>query len=673
MVNNQIEFNEKYSKKIKEIEIECEDFEEQLLVIENYPNLEKLYLQDVDNIEKITLKNLTQLQECTIWNCSTKDLVIENCPQIRKINVRSNLLTSLEFLGNLEELEELEIDDLKKSREDLKEEVSSVTSSTTNSPANTKELVFNLGKEFKDKEEKINSLELRVRELTELSKNQRQKIQIHLESFGSEQELLKRLIIEYATYTKLDKEKLDTDDHFKELRKCRDSYQKARNELENKLEETDMIRVERILKDFERLQPIIQQIFNNSSFNISGSQLAFGEYANASLVSQTQSITIHYNHERLQKELDNVAKRYQELELVSENQNRSSSKLTQSEKQRLKKTVLFLGTKCKFATTRQETISNLKDKYNELEESNKKYKRFVTAGDVIKEIGEVVNDFNTTGGTLIKLLAKGVSVATNILKNNSSAEQTKEFGDYLFKDEAAMSLLGKTCRSLAETIGDSEKKNPINSIFNLHGNQFSSFEKKYNVFQVSGIKKEDASLSTEQMKQALDSLNDNLETLMEEFQKEARQYEEKIETFFDEEDSNFLQAEFTELLEKLTGKESSSQVVPVDSQEPTLIDQQEALQIKIRDKKDYLEELKTSANNKLKSRISVIPVANDGKREDIFLEEKFLIDYREELLKDTKLTSEEIHNLCQVQIELTQLQLEQAKLQEQQTTAQIQF
>jgi len=39
-----------------------------------------------------------------------KELEIENCLQIKKLNVRRNSLTNLEFLKNLENLEELEID-----------------------------------------------------------------------------------------------------------------------------------------------------------------------------------------------------------------------------------------------------------------------------------------------------------------------------------------------------------------------------------------------------------------------------------------------------------------------------------------------------------------------------------------------------------------------------------
>ncbi|KLL05388.1 MAG: hypothetical protein MRERV_1c064 [Mycoplasmataceae bacterium RV_VA103A] len=106
--NNQIWLNNNFPKETKEIEIEYEDFEGQL-VIEDYPNLEKIELREIVNIDKITLKNLLQLQECTIWDCGMKELIIENCPRIKKLNVRQNLLTSLEFLANLENLEELEI------------------------------------------------------------------------------------------------------------------------------------------------------------------------------------------------------------------------------------------------------------------------------------------------------------------------------------------------------------------------------------------------------------------------------------------------------------------------------------------------------------------------------------------------------------------------------------
>jgi len=67
MVNNQIEFNNKYNnKEVKEIEIRRSRNFQGELVIEDYSELEKLNLRDIRSIDKVILKNLTQLQECTI-------------------------------------------------------------------------------------------------------------------------------------------------------------------------------------------------------------------------------------------------------------------------------------------------------------------------------------------------------------------------------------------------------------------------------------------------------------------------------------------------------------------------------------------------------------------------------------------------------------------------------
>jgi len=109
MVNNQTEFDNKYPKEVKEIKLKRKEFTGQL-VIEDYSELENLSLRDVKSVDQLILKNLTKLQECTIWDCNLKKLMIENCPKIRVLNVRQNLLTNLEFLKGLDSLEELEID-----------------------------------------------------------------------------------------------------------------------------------------------------------------------------------------------------------------------------------------------------------------------------------------------------------------------------------------------------------------------------------------------------------------------------------------------------------------------------------------------------------------------------------------------------------------------------------
>jgi len=68
MVNNQTEFNKKYpkDKKEKQIRIREENNFQGQLVIEDYQDLEKLYLRGVKSVDKVTLRNLTRLQECTI-------------------------------------------------------------------------------------------------------------------------------------------------------------------------------------------------------------------------------------------------------------------------------------------------------------------------------------------------------------------------------------------------------------------------------------------------------------------------------------------------------------------------------------------------------------------------------------------------------------------------------
>jgi hypothetical protein len=67
MVNNQTEFNNKYTDKtITEVEIKRNRNFQGELIIEDYSELQKLNLRDIKSIEKIILKNLADLQEVTI-------------------------------------------------------------------------------------------------------------------------------------------------------------------------------------------------------------------------------------------------------------------------------------------------------------------------------------------------------------------------------------------------------------------------------------------------------------------------------------------------------------------------------------------------------------------------------------------------------------------------------
>jgi len=66
MTKNQAWFDRNYLKSSEWIKLTYENFQRQL-VIEDYPQLEELYLRYVNNIDEIIFRNLSQLKECTIW------------------------------------------------------------------------------------------------------------------------------------------------------------------------------------------------------------------------------------------------------------------------------------------------------------------------------------------------------------------------------------------------------------------------------------------------------------------------------------------------------------------------------------------------------------------------------------------------------------------------------
>jgi len=119
--------------------------------------------------------------------------------------------------------------------------------SVTSKAINTKELVLNLGKEFKEKEEKINYLELRAQELTELSKIKKQKIIDAFVRLSPEKDLLQKLIEVHLEFTKAKKQK-------QPVIKLKRKKEKIYSELETKIGDEEIIeKVETILTDCEEL------------------------------------------------------------------------------------------------------------------------------------------------------------------------------------------------------------------------------------------------------------------------------------------------------------------------------------------------------------------------------------------------------------------------------------
>jgi len=248
MVNNQIEFNNEYSKEVKEIEIKNEDFQGSL-VVGNYLKLEDLYLYNISSVNKLTLKNLPQLQNCTIQGCDTTELIIESCPQIKELNIQTNFLTNLEFLTSLNKLETLKVDGNPKLSEILKpyqnnwkiyrEEIQKMIKLAKISP----QKLLDVQEENKASKEKYNILKTALASFSaEIQKEIKEKEIAEINSKIKETET-KEVIISPTMIT----EKLLTltQINVEKLREWKEEKQKELSELKKKKEELE----ERLIKE----------------------------------------------------------------------------------------------------------------------------------------------------------------------------------------------------------------------------------------------------------------------------------------------------------------------------------------------------------------------------------------------------------------------------------------
>ncbi|CAG8699603.1 5272_t:CDS:2, partial [Ambispora leptoticha] len=417
VIINQNEFNNKYSKEVKEIRIKNKDFQGHL-IIEDYLNLEKLYLRDIDNIEKITLKNLPQLKLCTIRDCGTKDLVIENCLQINNLNIENNLLTNLEFIKDLENLEELELDGndklntntlelleniqaLKKENEflsikydELKKFLKGILVSLSseekkglsvelNKKINRKDKIRKeLESELAESKEKIEELEKELKEKVALQQETKKELKVQKTTTEA---LLKQLVAKT-----IEKEKASNENEANDL-------QKEINDLRQKLKvsEKEVAKLEGKLEakqeEIERISKTIEKAIDTPNQSIN-------------------TYNIQYNTQ------------YQQLETETEKQITESltdKEVTPEEQKVINKTILFLGTKELFINHRQATVNSLIDCYNKLEKRlGNKLNKFTTAVSMTNIASKLANII--PGGGVVEapigILGDTINLTGNIIK-----------------------------------------------------------------------------------------------------------------------------------------------------------------------------------------------------------------------------------------------------------------
>jgi hypothetical protein len=110
MVNAQQYLDNNYSKDIKILEINNQNLEGSL-IIQDFPNLEKINCRDNKGITSINLINLPKLDYFHGNGCHLENVTIDNCSNITFFNVANNYLTDTNFLDSLnsEKLVELSL------------------------------------------------------------------------------------------------------------------------------------------------------------------------------------------------------------------------------------------------------------------------------------------------------------------------------------------------------------------------------------------------------------------------------------------------------------------------------------------------------------------------------------------------------------------------------------
>ncbi|CAG8611757.1 12848_t:CDS:2, partial [Racocetra fulgida] len=167
---------------------------------------------------------------------------------------------------------------------------------------------------------------------------------------------------------------------------------------------------------------------------------------------------------------------YKLIELKRKYQALDSTNKLQSDQQKLKKTILVLAAKRIFATARKDTIDSLITIYNKLDDFVKKFGKLATLTRYIGDLEEIISIL--PGGTIfVKLLEKDTLAIINIFKKHSAIEHAQKFEDYLVEDKKALTLLQETYQSLASSIQENQTRiRPvISQILKLNQNHFSQY------------------------------------------------------------------------------------------------------------------------------------------------------------------------------------------------------
>lgn len=553
-------FDKEFSKEHKEIELEYEKYEDprRQLVIEGYPQLEKLCLMDVESIDKIVLKNLTQLQECEIWGCGIKELTIKNCPQINKLDIQNNSLTTLEFLANLEKLERLKLDgnvDIENRLECLPESLKYFSYENTKLMETLKVYNGDWKSCQKDLQELIslarqnpyqllkNIQNLKV-EIKQLRENQPVTLDDSTESERKYKEL-KRVLAFLTKEEELKTEELEkiiTDELVKDLTEQKKDLvrlHQANQELQEKLEVYEAVydKIWQKQQELAEFKKVIIAANSEAKDDIEelleahvDNNLKWLEACKKRLIKQEVS----------EEEINLLCQKQELIVKLQHNINQREKQIYQiiasdgyniiKAKALLDKSNEFLGAKRIFLNTRQGTIEQLQNCCDQLETKINigKYAKREEIGNSIGALGKALNTV-TLG--LLEAAGEGMKVGNTFSKRKFLGESIKKFQEHLAMDGNSLTCFDQTYQSLISLIQENQKLAITHTIIGmlklesrLTSQKTQLFAADYEVDQVINIWKGKAYLSPDDMKETINLLSVNLKKLRLELEQEERSF-----------------------------------------------------------------------------------------------------------------------------------------------------
>lgn len=391
--------------------------------------LKELDISNNLNLKMLELSNNNFLQDLVflshLKNLETLDLSnnkfygslepLSNLTELRELYVRTTSLSgSLEALKNMSKLKKLDISntDIDSGLEYLPESLEDFYCSTKEkkdakvkaieqwlSPYNNRIQVWKQAQQnqflFAEQENKISYLELRVTELINLIKTQKQKIINAFLRLFPERDLLQELIIIHLEYTRFKEKGIDSIGYDDNLEEYEDKCREIKKQLRNKLSKETMNGIQAILTDCEKLvrdELELETKLSDKTFLIENQKQTLLQITNSEKITEqktklTQQEKIHQDQLNQWKELIKELKEkiYQNSKLLTEAKNQNQQ--LQIERGNLISSYPMLEEQL----TKNKVVLERKTKeVEELQEKVRKLEEQINDGQVFEQAAQIV-------------------------------------------------------------------------------------------------------------------------------------------------------------------------------------------------------------------------------------------------------------------------------------------